>query len=526
MHAIYEELRVALHNIWRRRWLALAVAWAFSLIGWLYISGIPNTYESEASVYVDTKTVMPGKTDMDQANQRRDRLELIQKTLLSNDNLKTVVRSTDLAKQVSTDRELQAAAEGLRAKIEVSADEQNQLTIKASSGSGSLSNAQNAKLARAIVQKVLDLYIEQNQGWSRGNTVQATRALQTELAQLEVQMRKASADQDAFYAKFPVGLPGSGAGSIVDRVATARTAIAQYDSQLITAQGALNAMNAQLATTPPTITMPGTMMPGTFGGGGGSLAAAEVANLQAQLSGGISQGWTENHPDMISLRARLRQAQARAASEVRPTNTGPQMVGGGTQPNPAYASLRMMQAERQAAVSSLMAQRNQMQATVDQFTRIQVENPGLQAEQAKYQNAYDVVKSKYDDVLRQLQDVSSGTSVIDSGRVKVISPPSPPKSPVAPNRPLLLTMMLIMGLGAGGGLAFALSQIKMTYANANRLEKATGLPVIGSVSAVVGQSQREQSRQKLLYFGGCAAALGGVWLLLLMIEAWQRGMVA
>jgi hypothetical protein len=91
---------------------------------------------------------------------------------------------------------------------------------------------------------------------------------------------------------------------------------------------------------------------------------------------------------------------------------------------------------------------------------------------------------------------------------------------------LLLTMMLILGLGAGGGVAFALSQIKMTYANSNRLEKATGLPVIGTVSAVVGQSQRTDARQKLIYFGGCTAALAGVWMLLLVIEFWQRGMVA
>jgi polysaccharide chain length determinant protein (PEP-CTERM system associated) len=521
MHAIYEELRVALHNIWRRRWLALAVAWAFSLLGWLWISGIPNTYESKASVFVDVKTNMPGQSEGQNGGQRRDRVEAITKTLLSNENLKTVVRSTDLAKLVSTDRELAAAAEGLRSKVEVTSDDQNQLEITAQSGSGSMSNAENAKLAKAIVQKLLDLYIEQNQGWSRGSNVTATRTLQTQLAQQEVELRKASTALEGFEAKYLVGLPGSGEGSVADRLAAARASLSQLDSQLITAQGALAAVNGQLGAVPPTINLPGTMMPGSTGV---SAGAAEVAALQGQLSAGISQGWTESHPDIISLRSRLRQAQARAAAEG--PGRGPQMTGGGVMPNPAYQSIIMMRGERQAAVSSLSAQRNQIQATLDQFSRAQIANPGVQAEQTKLQNAYDAIKGKFDELLRQQQDLAMGGSGVDVGRVKVISPPSPPKSPVAPNRPLLLTMMMILGLGAGGGVAFALSQIKMTYANSNRLEKATGLPVIGAVSAVVGHSERTNARQKLIYFGGCAAALAGVWLLLLVIEFWQRGMVA
>ena len=56
MHSLYEEIRVALHNIWLRRWIMLGVAWAVALIGWLIISGIPNKYESKATVYVQMQS--------------------------------------------------------------------------------------------------------------------------------------------------------------------------------------------------------------------------------------------------------------------------------------------------------------------------------------------------------------------------------------------------------------------------------------------------------------------------------------
>src|SRR3546814_7014564 len=32
------EIKVALHSVWNRRWLALAVAWGICLIGWLVVA--------------------------------------------------------------------------------------------------------------------------------------------------------------------------------------------------------------------------------------------------------------------------------------------------------------------------------------------------------------------------------------------------------------------------------------------------------------------------------------------------------
>src|SRR3546814_7293241 len=48
MDGLYEQFRIALHSVWRRRWLALAVAWGLCLAGWLVIALIPNIYQSRA----------------------------------------------------------------------------------------------------------------------------------------------------------------------------------------------------------------------------------------------------------------------------------------------------------------------------------------------------------------------------------------------------------------------------------------------------------------------------------------------
>ncbi len=44
--------------VWNRRWLALGIAWGICLAGWLAVALIPNTYESEARIFVQLDDVL------------------------------------------------------------------------------------------------------------------------------------------------------------------------------------------------------------------------------------------------------------------------------------------------------------------------------------------------------------------------------------------------------------------------------------------------------------------------------------
>ena len=52
MSDLLEEVRAALWTIWNRRWLALGVAWGVCALGWLAVALIPNSYQSEARIFV------------------------------------------------------------------------------------------------------------------------------------------------------------------------------------------------------------------------------------------------------------------------------------------------------------------------------------------------------------------------------------------------------------------------------------------------------------------------------------------
>jgi hypothetical protein len=121
---------------------------------------------------------------------------------------------------------------------------------------------------------------------------------------------------------------------------------------------------------------------------------------------------------------------------------------------------------------------------------------------------------------------SQAQSQTDAIKFNVIDPPTVPRTPTAPNRPLLLTGVLIAGLIAGIGAAFALGQLQGTFPTAQKLEKVTGMAVIGSIGEMVTRQQTELRRRRLTWLAGGFAALGVAYVALLGVEMLQRGLAA
>ena len=213
----------------------------------------------------------------------------------------------------------------------------------------------------------------------------------------------------------------------------------------------------------------------------------------------------------------------------RQASKEPAGSGASRPPNPAYSSLQSMRAERQASVAALQARKNALQADLAQLASKQTLEPGVAAEMSRIDRDYEVLKNQYDKLLADREQIKLRGQVeadTDSLKFRVIDPPSSPRTPAAPNRPLLLAMVLIAGIGGGVGTAFAMGRLQTSYPTAEKLEKASGLPVIGSVSQIITNAQSVINRKKLRIFYGTSGALFGVFGMLMIVEFIQRGMVA
>lgn len=504
MAGLYDELLVVLHGIWQRRWIALAVAWGVAMLGWLGVSLIPNSYESKAKVYVSTQSLLEDKIGITQV-QSQQQLDRLRQTLASADNLEKVVRGTDLSQGVSGPRDVAAKITALRESIKVVAQlDPSLIEISATSSDSGLSDGMNARIAPQIVQKLIDIFQEENLSGDRKETSQSLAFLDQQIAGRGKQLAAAEQRRVEFAQRYVGLLPG--AGSISQRMDAARAEINSIDSQLVQAQSAVGAMNAQLAGTPATIA--------GMGAGG---APSALAQAQADLAGMRARGWTASHPDVI--------AAQRQVDALRRQGGGG--GGGGGTPNPMYGSLKAMQAERAASVAALAARKSQIQADLSTMAAKQTEEPGIAAEQEKLDRDYEVIKTGYDKLLADREEIRlRGDVKTETGAVqfRVIQPPSTPTAPAAPNRPLLLVAVLVLAVGAGVATAFAMGQLRGTFPTATRLEKAAGLPVIGAITQTFTAAQQAQAKQRLKWFAGASGALAGVCLLLILVEFVQRGM--
>ncbi|GAA4767875.1 XrtA system polysaccharide chain length determinant [Novosphingobium ginsenosidimutans] len=506
MNNIYDELRAALHSIWHRRWLALAVAWAVCLLGWLVVAMVPNTYESNARLYVQLDDALSEVTGVGVGNRKRD-IDRVQQTLTSAVNLEKVIRSTAVGEEITSPKQMEAAVLGLAKKIKVENVKDNLFEIKAQFGDGSRSDAENAKIAQDITQKLIDIFREENLAGNRGEMTQSLDFMNQQLADRQKELEAAEQKRLAFEASHPELIQGG--ASALQRLEASRSELRGIDADLAAAQSALAAINGQLAGTPQTL--PGI---GPQGGARGALAEA-----QAMLSGLRSRGLTENHPDVIAARNQVNALKAAAGSE----------GGADGIPNPAYSSLQSIKAERQANVQSLMARRAAIQSDISRVTGMQVNNPELAGEQQRINRDYDVLKQQYDKLLQDREELRlRGQVETEHNAVKfeVIDPPTTPRAPVAPNRPLLLVAVLVLGVGAGVAAAFAIGQLRSTFATTAKLERVTGLPVLGAISQTLTDSARALRKRRMKQFYMASAALGGIFVLLLVAEMIQVSMVA
>lgn len=518
MGALYDELLIALHLVWRRRWIALGVAWAICLAGWLAVALIPNRYESRARLSIQAQSLLGGSVGIDDARRQRD-LDQIRQTLVSTVNLQKVVKSTDLNLTVASDRDMASRVESLRQAISIVAQQDNLIEISARWGAPGLSDSVNAKLARAIVQRLTDLFIEQNLADGREESSRTLAFLDAQLAERSKQLSEADAKRATFEAQYLGALPGT--GSVADRLDAARAELSRIDSDLAAAGSALVAVNAQMAGTSPTVAGAGSAAaPATAG-----PARARVAALESQIVEGRSRGWTDQHPDMVALSVQLAQARAAAGGERLVTAA----AGGAASANPLYLSLRSMQADRQAAVAALSARKAQIRHDIDQYLERTSADPAVAAEAGRVSQDYAVLKDQYDKLLAEREQAAlRGQAETKAGpvRIALIDPPSAPRLPAAPNRPLLLTAVLLLGVAGGVGAAYALGRIRTTYPTARRLERASGLTVIGAIGEAQTEARRAIAAKQRRWLMGGGAALAGAWALLLFIELVQRGMVA
>jgi polysaccharide chain length determinant protein (PEP-CTERM system associated) len=480
---------------WRRRWLLVAASWAICLLGWGGVHFIPDSYESEARLYVDTDAVLTPLLEGLAINTRtQSQLEMMQRTLLRRPNLDKLINITNLNLYATDPAARQNMLQQLGKAIGITSDGPNLFTVHYRND--------NPQLAFQVVSGLVNIFMEEAAGSSMSDMQNAQRFLNEQIALFEKQLRAAEQRRAAFIRKYFEILPLAGSGGISPLDAAANT-VGQLESQLTDALETQATLKEEDRITPPTLTAKMA----------GSMAAANANSPLAQAEAKLAElraRDTDQNPDVVAAEQEI--AALKAVADRSPSGAAPDVSHDGLAlANPAYEQLKLRLIENGTSVSKLQAQ---LDATRKNYAHIDAmvrSAPEVQAEYEDLDRGYGVLQKEYEELLMR-RESSAITAAADTGadrvRLRIIDPPQVPIDPAAPDRLLLDSGVLLAGLAGAVGLALLFSQTDQSVSDVGQL-RDLGVPVLGGISVVRSRGTRR------IYFQGVSVATALVVLIVL-----------
>jgi len=492
-----------LRAAWRRRWMGVIIAWLVCGVGWVAVYTIPNQYESGARLFVDADAVLtPLLRGLAADSQPTTQLEILQRTLLSRPNLEKLVSKTDLDLTLNSPSDRERLLSRLGSEIHVNPQTRNLFTINY--------RDKSPKVAHDVVQTLLTIFVESATGGSRSDMENARRFLERQIQSYEQQLRGAEKRRADFRARYIEILPADNNPN-VPALEGARNQALALEGKLQDALISRDALKQEVENTPPML-----VVESGPNGLNGQPVRTRVQEAEDQLRMLLLKD-TDQHPDVIAQRKLIESLKnapkdapvpaAIAAKDAAGHDAASNIVKRSV-PNAIYDQLKVKLIEADTNVISLQRQRDDAVRYRDRLEKVQREQPGLIAEYQNMDRDYNVLRRNYEELLGRLQSANiaqAADTQADKVKLQVIDPPEIPRLPVAPNRMLLITGVLLGGLGTGAGLTVLFGQLDRSFSTVDELRNL-GLPVLGGIS-VLGLVPLRQRLATVFRFGAAVAVL-------------------
>ena len=452
-------------GFWERRWSIVLAAWLVCLLGWAYVATMPNVYESRTRIYVDTETILgPLMHGLAITPDVGTQVEMMRRTLLSRPNLEQLVRTTDLDLTVRSSFDREALLDRLADDIKITTEGKDLFQLSYTSA--------DPQKAYRVVDAILQIFVEQNLGRSQRDVEDARVFIDKQIVDYDTKLREAELKVAQFQQEHAEELNGNRAAQ--GRLDQAEGRVRQLRLELESAVWRRDQLRQQLASTPPTL--PASQAATVI------LSPDEqrLKSMRDELSQ-LSLVYTDKHPSIIGLKGRIEQLQRSLPSG------GGGSTGSNTVPNPIYAQLQTALQTAEDGLRELNRRIQSAEEEVQQFAQTASLAPQVQADLTRLTRDYDVLSEQYTQLI-QRREAAQLAQRLDtetkSVQFRVVDPPLVPLTPTGPPHGLFMLGVVVLGLGAGFGIALLRMMIASSLVSVDQLRDTFGLPVLGSVSMV------------------------------------------
>jgi polysaccharide chain length determinant protein (PEP-CTERM system associated) len=507
---VFDEVRGA----WRFRWVALITAFVVALIGWAVVFALPDRYEADARVFVDTRSALKPALQGLTLDQNVDaQINYVRQSLLEGPQLARIAKDAGVLSPTVTD-------ERARAKILNALSDRIDLGVFSAGTQGDERSTagkiysfhytdDERERSLRVVESLLNTFVEETLGGKREGSQQAQQFLETQIKDYE-QRLSAAEDKLAAFKKKNVGLMPSDQGGYFAQLQKEVDAAKKAESDLSVAMSRRDELAKQLHSNSVLSAAGSSGVSGGRGGGNGSDTLSRIQETQARLDELLLK-YTDRHPDVIATRATLAELKQRRATELTNLQRGDAnaIASSGAGNNPVYQSMQLELNKVDVDIAALRRELAQHQGTVADLRQRLNSAPQVEAEYQQLNRDYDVNKAQYTALLESYQKARLGERADNAGSVRfeIVLPPTSPLIPVWPKRALLLGLIWLAALGAGGAIAYGLHAIKPILSSVRAVNDLTAFPILGVVSVAFPTAQRKKILRHVWRISAASACL-------------------
>jgi len=496
----------------RRAYIASVIAGVITLFVYWVAMALPNQYTASAVLLVEPQTVNgkliePGASGID----LNERLNLMTAQILSRTRLSKIIEELQLFEKESKSMTRQEIVDEMRSKISVrpvipeltrglrARDKPIEInTFEVFfSASSAVTAAQVAQtLANDFIQNHIAARVESTQASLEFIAAEESR-LSTRIRELDSKLAEIKEENES---SLPENLAATQRTMERDlsemryaqrQLDVARSDLSFWEHQFRTAQALGQSLNGQDSLSP----------------------ARRIQGLELQLKELVARGFTERHPDMISLKAELASNrrgvnEARAAKE---ENEDLALQSFGEQ---------NADAERQRAklhVASLEQEVERISLHLDELRAHVVATPRVAEKMEAFERQRVQLASslKGFSSLRLQAAVQADLERRQLGeRFRILESAIPPLEISSPNRGLILILGLLFGLTIGVVVGLVAEGTDPSFHQERDLQSSVGIPVLAVIPSIsfdedLDRQRRSRSMRAMAMVGVTAFSLFG-----------------
>jgi polysaccharide chain length determinant protein (PEP-CTERM system associated) len=456
-------------DIAQRRKYWIIIPFLASILGGLaYTLIAPKVFEAQTLILVQSQSVPQDFVRSIVTDAIEDRLRTITQQVTSRTNLETIIRDHRLSQEMGRSLTIDQLVDEVRKRIKIDVN-------KSGSGRGGTSaftlsfRGPDAQKVMQVTNALASNFISQNLEIRESQVLGTSAFLADELESVRNRLMTKEEELKGYRERYMGGLPDQLTANIamLQRLQSQMDQLSknQADAEnrkILLQQTADETRKGRQALAPTTAQGPETR---------------DLASLRNELAA-IEAKYTPSHPDVVRLKKMIETMEASESKQG--TDSAGKTVG----LSRAEQNLIQQQRDIDLDIASTRAEIRKVQAEMAAYQKRVEDTPKREQELFSIQRDYENLKSLYDSLLKRKLEADIAVSMEKKQKgeqFRVIDPAKIPTYPVDPDIKKIFLMVLALGLGLGGGLAYFVEMMDTSYRSPDEIQKDLKLPILVSI---------------------------------------------